>query len=308
MKEIVPDYYKDFRCIADKCRHSCCIGWEIDIDEETLDLYNSIDGILGEKLKASITHSDGSSFFTLDEKERCPFLNEKNLCEIILNKGENCLCQICSDHPRFRSFFDSHIEIGLGLCCEAAGDLILKNTDTVSFAAISDSSPALFPDTDFFRLREAVFSILQNRCMSFEDRIDELLSVLGLNFKKDNIQKLSSLYSDLEYMNPDLKNLIEETDFSCTENPFTSSEWDTAFEQLTVYFIFRHLADGMYDGLFNERILFSVLSYYIIKHLLISQALKTGKVNLDDLIEISRIYSSEIEYSEDNIFSILKGL
>ena len=32
MQIIVPDYYKEFSCIADHCRHSCCIGWEIDID------------------------------------------------------------------------------------------------------------------------------------------------------------------------------------------------------------------------------------------------------------------------------------
>mgnify|MGYP006874698003 CR=1 FL=1 len=32
---VYPDYYKEFKCIAGECRHSCCIGWEIDIDEET---------------------------------------------------------------------------------------------------------------------------------------------------------------------------------------------------------------------------------------------------------------------------------
>ena len=32
MKEYIPDYYKDFQCIADKCKDSCCIGWEIMID------------------------------------------------------------------------------------------------------------------------------------------------------------------------------------------------------------------------------------------------------------------------------------
>ena len=35
MKLIAPDYYNKFSCIADKCRHSCCVGWEIDIDENT---------------------------------------------------------------------------------------------------------------------------------------------------------------------------------------------------------------------------------------------------------------------------------
>ena len=31
----VPSYYKNFRCIADKCPDNCCRGWEIDIDEDT---------------------------------------------------------------------------------------------------------------------------------------------------------------------------------------------------------------------------------------------------------------------------------
>ena len=47
----VPSYYKTFQCIADKCEHSCCIGWEIDIDEDSYDYYMGIDGALGERLK-----------------------------------------------------------------------------------------------------------------------------------------------------------------------------------------------------------------------------------------------------------------
>ena len=35
MKIFAPDYYRDFKCSAGNCKHSCCIGWEIDIDEDT---------------------------------------------------------------------------------------------------------------------------------------------------------------------------------------------------------------------------------------------------------------------------------
>ena len=44
MKLFAPKYYTEFSCIADRCRHSCCIGWEIDIDADTaekqLKVYN----------------------------------------------------------------------------------------------------------------------------------------------------------------------------------------------------------------------------------------------------------------------------
>ena len=54
MNKIVPDYYKKFKCIADKCKHSCCIGWEIDIDEHTYNKYMNIKNEFGNKLKNNI--------------------------------------------------------------------------------------------------------------------------------------------------------------------------------------------------------------------------------------------------------------
>ena len=34
MLNTVPDYYKKFSCIADKCPDTCCAGWEIVVDDE----------------------------------------------------------------------------------------------------------------------------------------------------------------------------------------------------------------------------------------------------------------------------------
>ena len=51
MKLFAPDYYKYFSCIADKCGHSCCVGWEIDIDADTLEYYRSVKGTLGKRMK-----------------------------------------------------------------------------------------------------------------------------------------------------------------------------------------------------------------------------------------------------------------
>ena len=86
-----PDYYSRFHCIADRCRHTCCEGWEIDIDPVTLNMYGAVDGPLGEKLKRSIC-LDPEPHFVLCPGERCPFLTDTNLCELILEKGEGMLC------------------------------------------------------------------------------------------------------------------------------------------------------------------------------------------------------------------------
>jgi len=93
MLTVYPDYYPAFRCIAGACKHSCCIGWEIDIDEESLAKYRTLSGPLGDRLRRNIS-ADDPPHFLLGEGERCPFLNKDNLCDLILSGGEGLLCQI----------------------------------------------------------------------------------------------------------------------------------------------------------------------------------------------------------------------
>ena len=38
----IPDYYDDFTCIADACEDTCCAGWQIVIDKESLQKYKRI--------------------------------------------------------------------------------------------------------------------------------------------------------------------------------------------------------------------------------------------------------------------------
>ena len=58
MLTVYPNYYPTFRCIAGACKHSCCIGWEIDIDEETLTKYKNMSGPLGDRLRRNISSFD----------------------------------------------------------------------------------------------------------------------------------------------------------------------------------------------------------------------------------------------------------
>ena len=132
MKLFAPRYFKDFKCLADKCTDSCCIGWEIDIDEERMSLYESIEGELGETLRRGIY--PGSEYecahFILTEGERCPLLRPDGLCRLIAECGEECLTEICREHPRYYNYYSDRVEVGLGLSCEAAAELLLTSPDS----------------------------------------------------------------------------------------------------------------------------------------------------------------------------------
>lgn len=132
MKTIVPDYYFEFKCVADKCRHTCCEGWEVDVDSEKLEQYRA-DSFIAPHIDETDT-----PHFRLDERERCPFLNKSGLCELIIRYGEDALCQICRDHPRFRNFWSDRTETGLGLVCEEAGRIILGREKPMELVTLSD--------------------------------------------------------------------------------------------------------------------------------------------------------------------------
>ena len=224
MQILVPDYYNDFKCIADKCQHNCCIGWEIDIDEDTLSLYDGIGGEIGERLQRAIDLTDNPHFIL--EHERCPFLNKNGLCDIITKLGDGALCDICADHPRYRNYFDDRCEMGLGLCCEEAARIILSKTDKVKLIDI-DSGETVTP----FSEREKVLSILQDRTMSFSGRLASVK-----NFEEKDY---SALFYSLERLDAEWEKYIGLLN---AETDTTLSEWDTLFEQLAVFFVLRHSA------------------------------------------------------------------
>ena len=42
-----PQYYDNFTCIADRCPDTCCAGWQIVIDDISLENYGKISGTFG---------------------------------------------------------------------------------------------------------------------------------------------------------------------------------------------------------------------------------------------------------------------
>ncbi len=130
---VCPDFYGRFACRAGACRHSCCRGWEIDVDEQSAALYEALPGALGERLRHSLTRGEEGAHFALTADGRCPFLRVDGLCELICALGEEALCDICALHPRFYSDVGETELCGLGLSCEAVCALLLETEAPLGF-------------------------------------------------------------------------------------------------------------------------------------------------------------------------------
>lgn len=309
MRYVAPDYYPQFRCIAGECRHNCCIGWEIDIDDDTLALYQSIGGELGERLQKNICTTDDPPHFILAEHERCPFLNKDNLCDLIIAQGESALCQICDDHPRFYNEWANFTEMGLGLCCEAAGRLILSRTEPVQLVTIENDGAQEAPDQRELHVvveRGLLFMMLQRRELPLEKRLTEILKMSEISLPTRSFGQWAAFYQSLEQLDPAWTAKLEEL----KKTPLTlpKMEWDVVFEQITHYFLYRHIAGALEEDEIRLRTAFAVLSVWMIRALCGVILTQKGTLVLEDVADIARMYSSEVEYSDENMDALLQEI
>ena len=284
MKTYVPSYYKDFSCIADKCRHSCCIGWEIDIDKKTLYEYSKIGGDFGKRLKENITLYE-TPHFILTDGERCPFLDECGLCDIYKELGEDALCDICTDHPRYRNFYPDREEMGLGLCCEEAARLILSQKEPFTLEVLEDDGEVVIDNDTFINERQKIFAILSDKTKPFSERIKDL----GVMLPQKSFNEWLDIYLSLEILDPEWKKLLLSLKGKKPENLI--DEYQNELENLLTYFVFRHLKDGE----FSQR-----LAFCTHLALMIADIFSFSQGTFEELCDIARMASSEIEYSEDN--------
>ena len=172
----VPHYYRKFKCTADKCPDTCCAGWQIVIDEESLEKYHKFEGPFGNRLANSIDWREG--VFKQYENKRCAFLDENNLCDIYTEAGPEMFCRTCKTYPRHFEEFENVREISLAMSCPEAAKLILEPKEPVSFVTVEKKyKEEIYDEFDFFLYsklvdaREIIIDMLQNRTCSMKERM-----------------------------------------------------------------------------------------------------------------------------------------
>ena len=194
MKLRTPDYFDEFKCIADKCEDTCCAGWGVVIDDRSYEKYLSIKGAFGEELRSNIVKDEeGDNVFTLNG-DRCSFLNDDNLCKIYSELGGDALCYTCRQYPRYLEEFGNLREIGLSLSCPEAARIILRKSQVVNFnlseideevSSYNDINPNIY--INLMQCRKVIFDILQDRKIELIDRC-----ILALTFVNEIQEKIDS--------------------------------------------------------------------------------------------------------------------
>lgn len=281
-----PDFAEDFACKADRCQHSCCRGWEIDIDAATAAYYASLEGPLGEALRENIdVLADGTHAFHLTVDEHCPFLREDGLCRLIREIGEEALCEVCTMHPRFFIMSGTVELAGFGLACEKAVELLLS-ADSLRLRAEGESQSFDFGALLAFldkavprewllppqRLTLAQFSFLLAQ-MKDTEPIDDVWP-----------QQLTALRLDCHKLLPRYAKFLAE-------------QGAEAAEKLVSYILYRQLDKAERYGMeaLCRYARFNVVFIYLLA------------AETEDLPEAVRRWSEQIEYDEENTARLIRA-
>lgn len=271
MKIVKPTFYKNFKCIAGDCPDSCCQGWEVDADSDSLEYYKTLDNSLEIKKRIdSVLSKDefDNTIFTLAPKKRCPFLNDENLCDMHIAIGGEHTPYTCRTFPRFIYDFGATREIGISFSCPVASDM-MYNTESFDFETDINSDLPTLNDIDaekyflLYKGRAEAYKIAKDKNKSIRERLNDLLDLGVLLQEKlfpydeggDDIAFFDVLKNP-ELINPEWKEKVE--NFSLKQVSDTQSN-----ENILMYFLYKYLMQAVYDNDVLSKIKMAVLGVLI---------------------------------------------
>lgn len=294
MISLYPTIYHTFQCKADRCENTCCQLWTIDIDEVTAERYHTMTGPLGESLRQAITVDDeGSHFVFSKEQPMCPLLNEQGLCKVVLELGEEGLCDTCHMHPRFYKYIEDLELCGVGLSCEATVELLTEDTqsDQVIFT-IEDDQGEFSPDE-----RLTIQNIFELLALD----IDSSYFQYSPNPDVQYYAKLLNLYGTTEPIDEEwttqINILSHDTGKLITAVQSYIENHDMGlFNKVFQYILYRQI------DMLADYSLEAILSYARdgVEYILMASALEGLPLK-----QVAR-WSQQIEYDEDNVDLLLQ--
>ena len=291
MISLYPTFYHTFQCKANQCHHTCCQKWTIDVDEETAKLYQTLPTPLGEDLRKFMTVDDEGYYFMFSDKQpTCPLLREDGLCRVVLELGEDSLCDTCHMHPRFYKYIEDLELCGVGLSCEESVEKLLATEGDQLLFTIED-------DDDEFTAEDR--PVLENIFDLLALGINPAICQFTLNHSIHYCQELVTIYKKTEPIDEEWTNqlahleaMLSSTEASTTMDLLKADTIDvSALNKVYQYILYRQI------DMLAEYSLESLVRYAFDATVFI--ALLTHQFG--NLPEQIRRWSEQIEYDEDNV-------
>lgn len=198
--------YNDFKCTANKCKFTCCEGWDINIDKDTYERWEKDEKdstYLLNGVKTKECNGKEEYFIKKETFEKCPFLDGEGLCNIVKSHGEGYLSKTCHSFPRMNNNFGHKRELSLSCACPEVVEILDKIHEKIGMEPESSNDEE--EDLLELKIRESLIDIVSEEEFSLDERLligfDMLLNILedeSYTSEESLLEELEK-YSDNEY-------------------------------------------------------------------------------------------------------------
>ncbi|WP_294363165.1 flagellin lysine-N-methylase [uncultured Clostridium sp.] len=163
--------YDKFKCIADKCKFTCCKGWDINVDTNTYNKWKEKSELNYLLDNVRFIKSNGENSYLIKKETRgaCPLLNDEGLCNIVINHGEEYLSSTCKSFPRIENHFEDVKELTLSCSCPEVVNIISNMKEKIYIE--SKEYLSYIEDLGSLQIREALVNILQKEDITLENKL-----------------------------------------------------------------------------------------------------------------------------------------
>ncbi len=130
-----PDYYPEFSCKADKCRHTCCSTWRIPVSKKEYQKLITMECSedLNRRVQSAFVipetvNDDVYRYVSFNWLGQCP-IQEKGLCSLHAEKGEGYLPKVCKLYPRSLKKVGVHNVASCSSSCERIIEMLYERKD-----------------------------------------------------------------------------------------------------------------------------------------------------------------------------------
>lgn len=204
MKYLFINLFTDFQCVGGECPDTCCCGWTIRVDEESMNKYAMLPEPLRSQVLGNIGEDNGHHIMLLDEKGRCPFLNNENLCNLYTMISPDALCDTCQLYPRkIVTYYDTML-LTVSLSCPEVARLMLDYPDSLGFQFTEDDTVTDVTGADWLWYNELInglvitTEILQERSAPLWKRLYLVLDIADIIQRFADEKRLSDLRNELQ--------------------------------------------------------------------------------------------------------------
>ncbi|MCD8344547.1 MAG: flagellin lysine-N-methylase [Oscillospiraceae bacterium] len=291
MKEpfFTPSYFSSFHCLMGSCPDSCCkAGWEIPIDDNTIDKLRAIPSLGIDK--NICPGSDDDTILRVNSDGVCPYLNSEGLCEMYIKSG--MMGDVCSKHPRFYEEYYvgddlAFTEAGISVSCPEAARIVLSATN-------SDYNQLAKPETEddlldfLLAARAKAFGLTPSQLIPYGELLQDEIDFGTLELPEGEIPDSEPI---------DVSNLCR---FILDKTEILTPEWREYLESCGQG-SHKHESKPLFDYLVFRFFLKAFNTEDILTECRLIVALYELSTSGDNLMETVRLVSKELEHDNFNL-------